>query len=271
MHERFLLWPINELEKKANNKTAIAIRNLKAKLNGLEHRFDYDDEKKLFCIVDGDSKHFFANRDRGFDLYRKGLSQRVKMLNDSYLLEHIEFKENDIVVDCGANYADLWLCLKGLIKCENYITFEPGKEEFVTICHNAARSRNYNLGLSNEKSERKLYINSKNADSSFIEPPYYVETVEMQTVTLASIVAEQGIDSIKLLKLEAEGFEPEVLEGSISILPLIEYIAIDGSYERGVSQEETFSLQTNLLTRNGFEMVGVCFGWGRALFRNLGH
>lgn len=75
-----------------------------------------------------------------------------------------------------------------------------------------------------------------------------------------------AIERVKLFKLEAEGFEPEILRGALAVLDRIEYVAIDGGYERGVDCEQTFSHQTNLLTEHGFKMLDVNLKWGRALF-----
>ena len=44
---------------------------------------------------------------------------------------------------------------------------------------------------------------------------------------------------IKLLKIDAEGLEPEVLEGTQNILDNIEYITVDFSPERGTEQNLT--------------------------------
>ena len=269
MLKKLILSIINRLEEKSGDAIAIPIRNLKVRLKGWHHSFLFDKDKKLYCIVDRGSKHYFANRRRGFELYFCGLSHRANSLNDSYLLGNIKFDRDDVVVDCGANYADLWLTLKGCIDDMNYFTFEPGKGEFASICANASNSNNYNLGLGKENSYRKFYVNDSDADSSFIEPVKYMDVLEVETIKLDKFVKEYGLKSIKLLKLEAEGFEPEILEGAINTLPIIDYIAIDGGCERGVLEEETFTFQTNFLFQNGFYLMGVNLKWSRALFRRV--
>ena len=68
-----------------------------------------------------------------------------------------------------------------------------------------------------------------------------------QTTTLNKFFKKSKLGKIKLLKLEAEGYEPEILLGANKILDKIEYIAIDGGYERGKNSEETLSSQLNFL------------------------
>ena len=86
--------------------------------------------------------------------------------------------------------------------------------------------------------------------------------------TLSEFVRKERIERIKLFKLEAEGFEPEILEGAEEILQTIEFISIDGGYERGKNQEETFSKLCNNLISKKFTLKYINFIWGRALFKN---
>ena len=90
----------------------------------------------------------------------------------------------------------------------------------------------------------------------------------MEVIRLDQLMNELKLDKIKLLKLEAEGFEPEILIGAGDRLKDIEYIAIDGGYERGISEEETFTTLTNFLIKKDFEILDIYFPWYRALFKN---
>ena len=80
---------------------------------------------------------------------------------------------------------------------------------------------------------------------------------------------EEYIDTgIKCLKLEAEGAEPEIIEGLGSKLSLVEYITADLGPERGVNEESTLVPVTNLLLNKGFELVEVQYPRICALFKN---
>ena len=101
-----------------------------------------------------------------------------------------------------------------------------------------------------------------------MEPETYSHYIDIETTTLSEYVQSQKLGKIKLFKLEAEGFEPEILEGSSQVLKNIEYIAIDGGYRRGKNHEETFSQICNSLLTENFEMISINFDWRRALFLN---
>ena len=60
---------------------------------------------------------------------------------------------------------------------------------------------------------------------------------------------------IKLLKLEAEGAEPEAIAGAEGLLGNIEYVSADLGFERGVGQTSTLGEVSNFLLTRGFEIV----------------
>jgi len=62
-------------------------------------------------------------------------------------------------------------------------------------------------------------------------------------------------NNIKLLKVEAEGFEPEVLEGAIDTLKKVQYVAVDFGPERGYEQKDTIIEVNNFLLENNFQLI----------------
>jgi hypothetical protein len=77
-----------------------------------------------------------------------------------------------------------------------------------------------------------------------------------------------GSERIRLLKLEAEGAEPEILVGAESVLSRIDYIAADLGPERGLKQEQTATPVINFLLARGFELIDMKFDRVTCLFRN---
>ena len=72
--------------------------------------------------------------------------------------------------------------------------------------------------------------------------------------------------NIRLLKIEAEGFEPEVLAGASEAISRTEYIAIDAGPERG--GENTVAQTLNLLSDAQFEIVDCFLRRGTFLLKN---
>ena len=77
-------------------------------------------------------------------------------------------------------------------------------------------------------------------------------------ITSKAVRLEKFIDArIKYLKLEAEGAEPEVLDGLGDKLKLAEDVTADLGYKRGLNSESTLAPVTNYLLQNGFELIDL--------------
>ena len=108
-----------------------------------------------------------------------------------------------------------------------------------------------------------FYVNSEEADSSIFEPPSHSKMINVQGIRLDSLVKEK----VKLLKIDAEGGELEVLIGCENILGLITYITIDCGFEKGKNKESTLIACLGFLQKHGFELLEVGQNF-RFLFKN---
>jgi FkbM family methyltransferase len=234
-------------------------------------RFFYDESTGLYFAIEQNIPAYFNVWLRGVNLYSNGLINRGQTLLESYCSEDIDFNEGDIIIDCGANFGDLSLAFIDNLEFLTYIMIEPSPEEFRCLLAAQRCAQLYNIALADEEGEMNFYISSAGGDSSLIEPASKSEAViKVKTSKLDNFVARNKIGQIKLLKLEAEGFEPEILMGGAHTLSKIEYIAIDGGPERGVNSEETLSFAINYLCSRNFviEKINISGANGRALFRN---
>ena len=264
--ENYILRLIVPLHGKISHKLSCSLENALARIRGKDVKFIFDGE--LFAC-ENDLQQKISNKLRGFNLYRNGVHSRELGLFDSYCLGKINFDKCDIVFDCGANSGDLFLRLNRLIDAQNYYAFEPNPDDYAVLDYNVNNrgGRTYNLALGDSDSQLVFFTATSEGDSSIIEPISWDKKTIVNVVRLDSFLAENNINKVKLLKLEAEGYEPEILSGIGNMLYRFEYIAIDGGYERGKNQDETFTSCTNYLLSNGFEIVDICFPSYRALYR----
>ncbi len=178
---------------------------------------------------------------------------QLEKLYSSYCLNYIDFKENDIVIDCGANVGELNMSLKFRNKNINYIGFEPDIETFNCLKLNNPEPRNtfYNQALSNKTKNQEFYLDNVGGNSSLVDfggtKSTLISTIELDKVELP--------EKIKLFKIDAEGFEPEVIEGSLNTLPKINYIAVDYGHERGKNENSTIVQVNEILYSQNFELV----------------
>jgi FkbM family methyltransferase len=231
----------------------------------------YDNNCDLYFAKEGEKRiHYFSEK-TGFFLYQFGLKERGMDIAASYYINGIEFNEDDVVLDCGANSADLYLYFSDYYPFIKYESFEPSPREFNCVQKNALDGVNNNVGLNEKTGKFEFYVSSIGSDSSFIKPKSsYTDIIEINSITLDDYIASRNFKTIKLLKLEAEGLEPEILKGGSNSLSKIQYLAIDGGAERGVRADTTIEFASNFLIANGFEMtsLAVISAQGRALFKN---
>ncbi len=208
----------------------------------------------------------FSFKKQGLMAYGFGFKKRKNDLMTVYLIKNIEFKDGDVVIDIGANNGDFYLCFDKKIK---YYGYEPSPSVFPNLQYNIKNQNLYNLGISNfENKKVDFYLSDEYGDSSILPINKYSEKITIDTTTLDKAISKIE-QKIKLIKIEAEGFEPEVLQGLKKYLNFVEYITIDCGFERGTKQESTIAECSNYLIKNNFKMID--FGHPRivTLFKNL--
>ncbi len=250
---------------KLDGKPFTLFFNLNSILISSSTRLSWDGEK--FIVTDKYINGFaykIRHQRQCLYAYKFGVRRRADTLAEDYFLNKIEFKDGDTCIDCGANVGDLkiWFTLED--KKINYIGFEPSPIEFTCLRDNVAPSAAHNIGLWNQNGELDFFISSQGADSSLIEPIYFDERIKVPVIKLENFVNSP----IKMLKLEAEGGEPEILEGLGEKVKLVEYISADLGYERGINLESTLVPVTNYLLEKGFELLEISHGRVCALYRN---
>lgn len=199
---------------------------------------------------------FFLSRKSRFYMYSDGLNDRLEHLFNEYLLDQIKFNYNDIIIDCGANIGELGYYLNYKFGIKNVISIEPDKQEFETLKLNSIYSNYFplNYALYNINGEIDFYLNNDTADSSVFADNSLTQ-VNVKTITLNELFNQKKIQKCKLLKLEAEGAEPEILEGGLEVLKYIEYISVDCGPERGVNNEITVAPVSKKLQKLNFSLI----------------
>ena len=240
---------INSLIKLLPDSLFVQLKNLQGVNKGASERY-YSISGKI-KVSDGEL--FWATHRNRCHLYSEGLAHRGKSIGKSYLLSNIAFNNRDVIIDCGANMGDLQLFFWDLAVDITYIGIEPNPIDFECLSENKLGSSSVlNLALWKEKGSLKFWVDSKSASSSLIEPPTFTEIITVNAVRLDQIELPS---KVKLLKIEGEGAEPEILLGSSGILYKVEYISVDVGPERGVEQTSTRNDVTDFLLKNNFEIV----------------
>ena len=227
-------------------------------------RVRQNSEKSGYLVLSQMATRYANNKDLINHVYKRGVINRGLDLGIAYHLDKISFSPGDRIVDCGANLGDLKLYFDCIDMSIDYIAFEPSKNEFACLQENSHPSTCYNLGLWNCKTTLEFFQSSANGDSSFIPSQKIEDVYKVDVVRLDEIISRD----VKLLKLEAEGAEPEVIMGCENLLEKIEYIAADLGPERGLRSENTVPFVVNYLLSRNFEVLYFTESRCLFLFRN---
>ena len=191
--------------------------------------------------------------------YRRGVAHRVDKLAAKYFIDRVPLSAGDVVIDCGANVGEIGLHVQSRAAVQ-VIAIEPSAPEAGACDHNvfAGERKTHRLALWHSQGEQTFYDSNTTGDSSLIAPanvPTSATTVP--TTTLDRLVATEGVDRIQLLKIEAEGAEPEILAGAAQTLSRVAHCTIDCGPERGPSEAHVIPEVCNRMIGRGFELLDV--------------
>ena len=130
--------------------------------------------------------------------------------------ELFELEEDDIVIDVGAHIGVTSLLASK--RASKVFAVEPSPRSLPYLRKNTENQNNIEIierAAWNEEGTMTLQFGNATDDDSLIKPDDGGDgTVEeVRTDTLENIIKETGMDEIDLVKIEAEGVEPEIAEG----------------------------------------------------------
>lgn len=199
---------------------------------------------------DQEDKIFFARQGR-VRRYRHGINRKLWSLQAEYLTAELEISENAIVIDIGANvgeFSKFWI-----EKGHRAIAFEPDPREFKVLERNNPDGTNHNVGLWEKNEVLRFYSNNDSGDSSFLPENENGQYIELEVKRLDDFDLEN--EDIGLIKLEAEGAEPEIIKGGAKVFARARYVSVDVGEERGINKESTLVDVLTLLIPMGFKVM----------------
>lgn len=263
MIRRIFLWVKKNLER-------LLIRSLGTScLAALKFILGYElvsivDSNACYELCGRNKEKLFISRLVRLPKYRNGINTRLLNLQQQYLTSLLQIPQDESVIDIGANIGEFGLFWKS----KNYSVhaFEPDLIEFNALCKNLVGETIHNCGLWNSTTTLTFYSANDSGDSSLIRPASFKTKVQLDVKKLDDIEISGPIG---LIKLEAEGAEPEILEGAINTLKKTRYVTVDVGEERGESGESTLVDVCNFMFANGFGLMDFNPKRLVVLFKNL--
>ena len=211
---------------------------------------DFEDD--VFVLDDGKQKLAVARKERlGLNLY--GMENRQERLLAEYGVDNDMIRPGDVVVDCGANIGEFSIICARL--GAEVLAFEPDRREYAALSWNAKGKSITALPLAlwHETAELDFYDSNDMGDSSLFDPGDATQSYKVQACPL-DLVEDLPDGPIRLIKLEAEGAEPEILDGMAGVLERVDYVTADMGPERGLSKANTVVEVNDRLIRHGFRL-----------------
>jgi len=168
-------------------------------------------------------------------------------------------RPGDTVLDIGANIGLVTLWMSSLVGESGRVhAFEPNpilQEMLEKTFHRNGCSnvQLHRMALGSEEGTLDLWIPQNNAGAGSLILNREVEDCHVVPVpvhTLSSVLGQERIDSVRLIKIDAEGFEEEVLRGALDFLETVRPEAIlfehSEQTEGPVSSQPVISLLRDL-------------------------
>ena len=177
----------------------------------------------------------------GRDLAESYSCDKEIAVDDVYGLKGMKFEPGDVVLDIGANIGMFCITLAKMRPDIRILAFEPLKQNFDNLVHNLTANgiknvEAYNLAV--VSNNRQLYVRSE-TDMSSIASIYGRSQINVGAgVKYANVVNGVSLDSIfdrfqikkaRLVKIDAEGAEYEILQ-AFSDFDKIELLSLEAHW-----------------------------------------
>lgn len=189
-----------------------------------------------------------------FEYYRQIGSERIENLSNRYFThDDVHIKPTDTVFEVGA-FVGVTTAMAAN-QAQRVIALEASPRNYNCAERNLDNNnvQLLNLAAWDEPGELEINYGEQANDDSLIQPDfgYAGQSVTVRSDTIENIAAEQGVETVDFLKVEAEGAEPEVIEG-IGEMD-IERVVVSCTEERdGESPREEVS---EILRSKGYQIV----------------
>jgi len=214
----------------------------------------------------------------GYDI--KKINREIRNENFDEIIKRF-VSSNPVIFDVGANKGQSIDRFKNKFKNATIHSFEPVKSEFQIIKEKFFEEKNIilnNIALGEKQETKKLNVTAGTGNSSFnkinpetkwlqtrsrqyntSESEYVTRIENVKIETLDDYCKKNNIEKIDLLKIDTQGYEDKVLQGSLESLKnnkigiIITEIMFDDVYDKSFC----FSDLEKYLIPNNFRMVGV--------------
>lgn len=166
------------------------------------------------------------------------------------------------VFDVGANVGQSAQKFRSAFPAAHIYSFEPVGALFQDLKHTFASDPRVDcmrVALGSAKGVGRIYLTDHSTTSSLIEPEVNRGYEDIEIDTIDSFTAQLGIGRIDLLKIDAEGYDLEVLKGADGLLSScrVAFVLVEVGFHPGDDRHVLFDDVRAFLMARGFSVYGV--------------
>lgn len=172
------------------------------------------------------------------------------------------------VIDVGANVGQFAVACAKIFPGVTVHSFEPHPECLKRLKQNMARFGSvciYPVALGEQSGEVLFHVNSHSHSNSILALgerhrrafPHAreIDTIKVKISTLDHEMEVVELERPLLLKLDIQGYEPQVLEGATATLKNVDYVLLEASFRPLYEGERPFMEIARMMEERGFEFL----------------
>lgn len=200
----------------------------------------------------------------GFEILPNDIRNSIQ----SYLKFLFKKSSINLVIDIGANKGQYSSMITNIGYSNDIVLIEPLDKEWMYLKNLVKTKKNWILydkvGIGSKIENLKINYTSNSVSSSFLMPKNNMinyEVIDKQNVhiiTLEYLLAELNINNKNIfLKIDAQGFEYEIIKGARNILDKILYVQLELSIVTLYENEHDYKYITNYMNDLGFKEIFI--------------
>lgn len=192
----------------------------------LSHLFGYSNRETLFLLFQFwyfavSRKTFFRGKEMQFTLCYKGKKFQlwIESIVDLAVLDEVFLKEEyswelqsppKFIIDLGAHFGDTALYYHFTYPEATIFAIEPAPETYARLCKNVRAIPSIvpvQVAVSDTNGFADLHVSASSIGASFSTRTDSAQVVSVPMCTLRSLLVQQGIERVDLIKFDIEGAE----------------------------------------------------------------
>ena len=171
-------------------------------------------------------------------------------------------KEISTIFDIGSHEGQSAVKFREAFPLATIHCFEPASIQYGNLIRRLSCDKRvtcYRVAVGSVPGLAEIFLTENSTMCSLIRPEYYQGTESVAMTTVDKFCSENGVRRIDLLKIDAEGFDLEVLRGAADVLSSgrVSFVLAEVGFNRDDQRHVLFDEVRDFLADRGFRLYGI--------------